>query len=767
MTRAEHRETWGYRILGVLGQGGHGRVYHAELQGPDQFTKQVALKLLRDEQVPDQTLQRFRDEARILGLLGDRAVIGVEPPIRLDGRTALVMEFVPGRSASFMVAQAPLPVTVVLEIIAEVARVLDRAWKQKGTGGQPLKLLHRDIKPSNIQLTPSGEVKVLDFGIAKAEFKARESKTTGHIGGTPGYIAPERLYGEEMPSGDVFSLGTVLRQLVTGQAPARLVDPTKDKDSPEVIDEVRTLWKDMTRMRPDVRPTAREVERRCHELGRLSTGPRLRDWAETHIPDEPLYLERDAMVGRVLTRTVSQAMSTLGGVPRGVLPSLRYGAGTEIDGGYRVVETVGFGDHSAVFRVHDDEAGHLHECALKLFSLDWSRRTEEQGGLSREALSLRHPNIVTCHELGAHKGQVYVTRSFMSGGRWTCLERRKWLRAGAGLADALHYAHGRGIFHGAVKPANLLVGDDGVPQLSDFGLPLSPASASSVGDFVAPEQRLGGVADASADQYSLALALLDVADLGGLDTVEHLSPTFGSVFRIALADNPQDRYPSCAEFAKALSQAADDVATAVPIPPSAEPPTTVANRAVGGMAWMAGGAALGAALVLAVAAGVWWGSGTQQPEPAPLAVSSPTPSQVEPPEPLVEVPPLPPGPVPEAAAPKPVTTAPSPSPSPSPSPRPSPKPSPPEVSPEPLPVEPAVAKPEATGQLLVNANPPSPLHVDGNDLGMTFWKGTVAVGPHVIELVHDGQSVQQRVDVFRDQLTTFCWDFETDSVCPR
>ena len=75
-----------YQILGVLGQGGFGRVYRARLQGPQGFVKDVAIKLLNDPDAPESVLRRFRDESRILGLIRDRAVINVDPPTRLEGR---------------------------------------------------------------------------------------------------------------------------------------------------------------------------------------------------------------------------------------------------------------------------------------------------------------------------------------------------------------------------------------------------------------------------------------------------------------------------------------------------------------------------------------------------------------------------------------------------------------------------------------------------------------------------------------------------------
>ncbi|MBT3221970.1 MAG: protein kinase, partial [Proteobacteria bacterium] len=146
-----------YRVLGVLGKGGFGKVYRARLESPSGFVKDVAIKVLNENLTPE-AIQRFRDEARILGLINDRAVVSAEPPIQLDGRWVLIMDYAEGLSAKDVLKQhGPLPPSVALEVVQEVARVLDRVWNQPGPDGEPLHLLHRDIKPPNIQISSAGE----------------------------------------------------------------------------------------------------------------------------------------------------------------------------------------------------------------------------------------------------------------------------------------------------------------------------------------------------------------------------------------------------------------------------------------------------------------------------------------------------------------------------------------------------------------------------------------------------------------------------------
>ncbi|MCB9675484.1 MAG: serine/threonine protein kinase [Alphaproteobacteria bacterium] len=306
MAQQRTDESRRYRILDVVGEGGFGKVYRARLEGAEGFAKDVAIKLLTDSEAPEEVLQRFRDESRILGLIRDRAIVTVDPPTRLDGRWAVVMEFVDGTNCERLLRANPIPPRPAVEIVQEVARALDNVYNQPGPDGEPLCLIHRDIKPGNIQVTPSGAVKILDFGIARAQFASRESRTTTHIGGTFGYIAPERLEGVDGPAADVYSLGVVLAALICGRRPTaktreKVVDwVSKDPDLQKVWDIA--MW--MQTPEPDERPTAREVEDRCAEVVNELRGGALRRWAEREVHDLSLTND-DRLVGSVLTETMA------------------------------------------------------------------------------------------------------------------------------------------------------------------------------------------------------------------------------------------------------------------------------------------------------------------------------------------------------------------------------------------------------------------------------------------------------------------------------
>lgn len=307
-----------YRVHQPVGRGGFGTVYRADMLGEDGFVRPVALKVLNREVAESgEVASRFRDEARVLGLLRHRAIVQVDGLVSLGDRQALVMEYIDGADLGRVMALGPVPAGPAVEVVGEVANALDVASHQPGPDGQPLGLLHRDIKPSNIRLTPAGEVKVLDFGVARAEFGNREAHTKSYLLGSDGYMAPERFEAEDGPASDIYSLGVVLLEMLTGKPfgptsirPAKLsgrVDAalaTVEDLPPDLTDLVRA----MMRFEHEERPTAAEVERRCWELRRALPAPRLRDFTRTVVTEaaaKPVDTPVDDLSGRVLAESGS------------------------------------------------------------------------------------------------------------------------------------------------------------------------------------------------------------------------------------------------------------------------------------------------------------------------------------------------------------------------------------------------------------------------------------------------------------------------------
>lgn len=288
-----------YQVVAPIGQGGFGTVYRAELLGGAGFSKQVALKMLHGKHKrADEILRRLRDEARILGMVRHRAIVQVDGLVQLSGHWTIIMEYVSGANLKDCIKTAgPLPVAAALEIAAEIASALYEAYNTPGPDGRPLRILHRDIKPGNIQVPPSGALKILDFGIATADFERREANTTDRGFGSWDYVAPERLDGIDSPSGDVYSIGTLLFEALVGEAFGRASgNPVRHhKRLSEGLDrlastpagkvpEVVSLVGSLLAYDPEDRPASRDVERLALAARDAAGGEGLATWAARSIP---------------------------------------------------------------------------------------------------------------------------------------------------------------------------------------------------------------------------------------------------------------------------------------------------------------------------------------------------------------------------------------------------------------------------------------------------------------------------------------------------
>ncbi len=200
-----------YLITKRIGAGGVGEVF----KGVDvMLQREVAIKVLRDELTSDPVfLKRFSNEAQFLAKLGHPNVAGVHAFLNEGGKQFMVMEYVAGISLDeFIRSGGPLPVERALTIFR---KALDGISHAHAHG-----IVHRDIKPANIMLADSGQVKVMDFGIARALDSQEQLTKHGQVAGTARAMAPEQIRGAQADvRSDIYSLGIVLYTLLAGRPP--------------------------------------------------------------------------------------------------------------------------------------------------------------------------------------------------------------------------------------------------------------------------------------------------------------------------------------------------------------------------------------------------------------------------------------------------------------------------------------------------------------------------------------------------------------------
>ena len=208
-----------YRLIRILGRGGMGEVWEAE-RADGQFEQTVAVKLLKRGMDSDEVLRRFRRERQILARLSHPGIARLlDGGIAADGRPYFVLEKVDGVAITEHARSNRLPIAERVGFVVAVAEAVESAHRQL--------VVHRDLKPSNILVTAAGEVKLLDFGIAKLLGESEEAAEPGTAltalglrALTPAYAAPEQILGEPVTTAtDVYSLGVVLCELLIGRLP--------------------------------------------------------------------------------------------------------------------------------------------------------------------------------------------------------------------------------------------------------------------------------------------------------------------------------------------------------------------------------------------------------------------------------------------------------------------------------------------------------------------------------------------------------------------
>lgn len=249
------------RVLSRIGVGGLCEVFLAEAYGASGFVRRVAIKRLHAplEEEPELVRALLR-EAQLGGALRHRGLVAVQGLGIDEGRYFVVMEWIDGRDLASLLALGPPPREVACALAAELAAALDYVHRACDLDGRPLGLVHRDVSANNLLLSREGELKLTDFGLARATLLADRSR--GDVRkGTYAYMSPEQVdLAPDQPltqASDQFAFGVVLAELLTGERPF-------DRDSVfETMQAISEAELGAWRRRQALEPAALQLLQRC------------------------------------------------------------------------------------------------------------------------------------------------------------------------------------------------------------------------------------------------------------------------------------------------------------------------------------------------------------------------------------------------------------------------------------------------------------------------------------------------------------------------
>jgi len=277
-----------YKLKRLIASGGMGTVCEAEQFGSDGFIKNVAIKLLLPELTKNQEfVSMFMGEAKLAACLVHQNIVQIYQLGKSDESYFIAMEYIDGIDLEQFISRhaasgRKIPPELAVYITSRICRGLEYAHNRRDENGERLDIVHRDISPRNIMITSEGEVKIADFGVAKARRKAAARMRDNIMVGKIPYMSPEQAtYEPTDPRSDIFSLGVVFYELLTGVS---IFDkPTEEQSISEITSGVR---RDPRSYRSELPQSIAEIVLCCLELNaaaRFQTAGELGYVLENHM----------------------------------------------------------------------------------------------------------------------------------------------------------------------------------------------------------------------------------------------------------------------------------------------------------------------------------------------------------------------------------------------------------------------------------------------------------------------------------------------------
>ncbi|RCK80426.1 MAG: Serine/threonine protein kinase PrkC, regulator of stationary phase [Candidatus Ozemobacter sibiricus] len=473
-----------YRIIARLGAGGMGMVFRAT---DINLQREVAVKIMHPDAAKDQSVvQRFLNEGRILAMVRHPVIIevyaaGVDEP---TGIPFLVMEFVEGQTLEDHRDELHKdPAHLLQNMITLLGGI--HACHQKG-------VIHRDLKPANVLIDKTGQLKLVDFGIAKTSAKMTR---TGVAIGTPHYMSPEQCLGkaEITAASDIYSLGIMFWELLVGKLP---FEAEKDATDPGLSVALQHLNQEPPWPEFEALPVGKNLSGLFRRI--LAKKPEQRP----AIPDIIEALKRELHRLRPADTATGGDTQMIGEI-------------------YRIIAEIGAGGMGKVYKALDTTLNRT--VAIKVMSEETMKvpgvveRFLQEGQL---LATVGHPNVLNIYASGTDRAtqRPFLVMEFIDGALLSDL-KPALRQNGARLAplmlqllEGLRACHAKGIIHRDLKPSNIMVTREGLLKIFDFGIAKAHANLTRTGttvgtpQYMSPEQCTGKrEITAKSDIYSVGI----------------------------------------------------------------------------------------------------------------------------------------------------------------------------------------------------------------------------------------------------------------------